>query len=55
MIRKNLGDREPLFETRTKGHKKSFAHRSCKKVGVAPLPFREAVGGGWQKNKLTFY
>ncbi len=54
MIKNNLGDREPLFEIRTKGDKKNFAHRFCKKVGIAPLPFREAVGGGWQKMKLTF-
>ena len=32
----------------------SVAHRFCKKVGVAPLPFREAVGGGWQKNEINF-
>ncbi len=45
----NLGDKETLFETRTKGHKENFARGSLMKEGLAPLPFREAGGGGWQK------
>ncbi len=31
-----------------------FARGFLKVAGLAPLPLREAVGGGWQKNKLTF-
>ncbi len=30
------------------------AHGFLKVVGVAPLPLREAVGGGWQKNEINF-